>query len=1093
MVFICILDKVRRFIGERSQRMRNKRFIAAILSALLFVGQITADASTVYAQEKTGATDTSAYEVELLSEAEQAETDEPASGSESEQTEKTTTEETTEALSEQESEALTTEESSEVLEKESEELSSEGASEKETESSEEAEDKKDKDKIAEVEDTEGIHLNKYAELDPVALVGGSDGVIYDGVEYLSAGTVARFNDEMLEAYIEMCDTAADLIADLPESEEIGLYATESGELGMTFFVPFETYAEPENLIGEPKADTSETETVSETESEESVSSAAESESETETEEKVTETESAEESGESLSETETGSESEEEESLTESSEEAESEEAEGTDKEEKNAKVDEAGLRYEFIAEHAELAELYSSRQEEIEGDSFADIDSLFPANDVNFFRNNLTSIEKTVYDAGKKAMVNGGRNSFSFSGMAIGSSISTGLSALMTTYSSKFGWVDKSSKGGWSGYYVWRWGGGYTSYVSVKKSKYYSSKLQSNAKKKINQLVEEAYAYAGSKYPNAPTYGIVEYMNRWIVNNNYYNNNGVVHEAKSKAKDTAEYYYCHSPYGCLLKGYGVCESYAQAMSCLLDAAGVRNIYIVGNGGGDMHAWNYVKMPNNSNYYLLDPTWNDSYSEKSYFLTKGDSSHTPTGRFYSGLASNLRYPSLAGANYGSAADEKFTITFNKTTAYVKPKKSFKLTATVPADFKDFKLTWTSSNTKVAKVSKSGKVTTVAPGFAAITCSGPGKKATCNVYVYQFTGLAFSNNSKSSFSTVFTSTSDDIKASPVQTYVINVNQKNKPATAEAIKNNVGLKNVTAKSSKPKVAEVTSVVLSGDQITLKMKPNALGSTKVTVSFAGKKATLSLKVTRKIENSWFNGLPYTSVAYSGKANKPKVTKTASAPAKLTYKVIYTNNTNAGTATVTIRGTGNYGGDLTKTFAITRLPLNSDKGKFSKMTASAKYKAAGFKPSTTVKYGSKTLKAGRDYTVAYNGSTTLPVNVGNYTVKITGIGNYSGDIAQTKVFQVKPVSISKLSVSYRSTVKFTEGGAACPAPTVKIGKNVVPTNQYDVVIRDKSGKNHQLSEKLPKGKYKVVVTPKGSNIETTLTKKEITKSFTIK
>ena len=65
-------------------------------------------------------------------------------------------------------------------------------------------------------------------------------------------------------------------------------------------------------------------------------------------------------------------------------------------------------------------------------------------------------------------------------------------------------------------------------------------------------------------------------------------------------------------------------------------------------------------------------------------------------------------------------------------------SYSLTATVlPADASDKGLKWTSSNTSVASVSSSGKVTGKAIGTATITCSatdGSGKKATCKVSVY-----------------------------------------------------------------------------------------------------------------------------------------------------------------------------------------------------------------------------------------------------------------------------------------------------------------------------------------------------------------------
>lgn len=56
----------------------------------------------------------------------------------------------------------------------------------------------------------------------------------------------------------------------------------------------------------------------------------------------------------------------------------------------------------------------------------------------------------------------------------------------------------------------------------------------------------------------------------------------------------------------------VCEGYAKAFQLLLNAAGIENIYIVGNGktGGSWqgHAWNQVKIENA--WYLVDLTWND---------------------------------------------------------------------------------------------------------------------------------------------------------------------------------------------------------------------------------------------------------------------------------------------------------------------------------------------------------------------------------------------------------------------------------------------------------------------------------------------------
>ena len=78
-----------------------------------------------------------------------------------------------------------------------------------------------------------------------------------------------------------------------------------------------------------------------------------------------------------------------------------------------------------------------------------------------------------------------------------------------------------------------------------------------------------------------------------------------------------------------------------------------------------------------------------------------------------------------------------ITLNKTTASVGKGKTMQLTATVtPTNATNKAVTWKSSNTKIATVSSTGKVTAKSAGTVTITCTakdGSGKKATCKVTV------------------------------------------------------------------------------------------------------------------------------------------------------------------------------------------------------------------------------------------------------------------------------------------------------------------------------------------------------------------------
>ncbi|MDR2922598.1 MAG: InlB B-repeat-containing protein [Treponema sp.] len=112
-------------------------------------------------------------------------------------------------------------------------------------------------------------------------------------------------------------------------------------------------------------------------------------------------------------------------------------------------------------------------------------------------------------------------------------------------------------------------------------------------------------------------------------------------------------------------------------------------------------------------------------------------------------------------------------------------------------------------------------------------------------------------------------------------------------------------------------------------------------------------------------------------------------------YTAAYSNNTNVGTATVTITGKGDYKNTKDTTFTITPKVVTFDIDPI----ADQAWTGSAIEPTVIVKDGAKELTLTTDYTVAYSDNT----NVGPATVTVTGAGNYAGSSgsAEFKIYAV--------------------------------------------------------------------------------------------
>lgn len=147
-------------------------------------------------------------------------------------------------------------------------------------------------------------------------------------------------------------------------------------------------------------------------------------------------------------------------------------------------------------------------------------------------------------------------------------------------------------------------------------------------------------------------------------------------------------------------------------------------------------------------------------------------------------------------------------------------------------------------------------------------------------------------------------------------------------------------------------------------------------------------------------------SKTYTGKAITQKpIVKLGSTVLKQNtdYKVSYKNNTNSGTATVTITGKGNYAGTINKTFKINPRSISNTTVALS---ASKVWTGSTLTPAPIVKYGSTKLKKGTHYSLVYKNNK----NVGTAVITITGKGNFSGTAKKTFLIIPKSTSILRLT-----------------------------------------------------------------------------------
>ena len=272
------------------------------------------------------------------------------------------------------------------------------------------------------------------------------------------------------------------------------------------------------------------------------------------------------------------------------------------------------------------------------------------------------------------------------------------------------------------------------------------------------------------------------------------------------------------------------------------------------------------------------------------------------------------------------------------------------------------------------------------------------------------------------------------------------------------------VTATCESGKTKDVTK------EVTVTPETLTTSVTALTISYGGKTTTQAITVNPKAVNNPTITLSDYSFEFTGEAITPTVVSVKDGDTVIPayeYTVEYADNTNVGTATVTIvdAAGGNYTVSGSTTFQITKV-----KATVTKAPTANTLTYTG-EPQALVTGGEATGGT-MQYSTEENGpyDTAIPTgtNVGSYSVwyKVVGDENHSGTQPMEVKVTISQASIAEAEVTL-SPESFTYNGQSqTPTVTVKLNGNALTEGDYTVTYSGDS---------IDAGTYTVTVTGKGN------------------
>ena len=257
---------------------------------------------------------------------------------------------------------------------------------------------------------------------------------------------------------------------------------------------------------------------------------------------------------------------------------------------------------------------------------------------------------------------------------------------------------------------------------------------------------------------------------------------------------------------------------------------------------------------------------------------------------------------------------------------------------------------------------------------------------------------------------------------------------------------------------------------------------SVNVTAEFQARTSIANASIT----------LAATTFTYDGEAKEPAVSSVVLEQTTLNaadYEVSYSNNTDAGTATVTVTGKRTYTGTATTTFTIKQAT-------FTPMVTLESWTYGSAPNSPSVQNNVSNGNVAYSYAVrgTTNFSETVPTAAGEYTVKVTiaATGNYEAAEA-TADFAIIGKTITDGMVTIEGTSFVFNNDVQVPNVAVTDGTYTLVGDDYAVsyeqVVGEVTTPLESASSVVNAGDYNVVITGKGNYTGTVKKSFKITKA----